>query len=256
MLWRITELRIAPTKGIERSECASLEHTFKECHTGFKKCIYCEQDHRARAMRCPESKWALKIKQDNLRLQREARSSTSYSAAASSNTNRSLTPPISTTHQTTSLICLLNAHLHNVARHGTFQGILSEALALNGLRDVKLPHAPPSTEIPHAFGVSSLRTPPGDQAAETQSSCKCTSKPSHPCHITDQISHRNDFKNYLGSPAPSFSGEFTGEVDILETEEEEQTDILRFNIYRKTERPLHQATDPSSPRKGHHGGTS
>lgn len=81
------------------SECASLDHTYRECRTSSKKFINCLLKHSAGAMRCPVRKRALKNKQEELRRQKIARTSTSYASATSFSTNTTPTPPLSSALQ-------------------------------------------------------------------------------------------------------------------------------------------------------------
>lgn len=64
------------------SECASKEHTFRECSGTVQKCINSGNAHSARAMRCPEREKAQKIKQEKLRKEQEEKKKPSYAQAA------------------------------------------------------------------------------------------------------------------------------------------------------------------------------
>lgn len=146
-----------PTDYTACSECASKEHTFRECKSTEKKCLNCGNGHSARAMRCPVRKKALREKQARLRREKEEKKKASYAQAAQ-------TPqaPIPATSAPPSgfhspgFMLLLEAHLADCAVPGIFQNFLSESLTLNGLPDLKIPPRPPSTDIIRAIAGDAL----------------------------------------------------------------------------------------------------
>ena len=132
-----------PPDYVRCSECGSLEHSFRNCTATVKSCLNCAGDHSARAMRCPTRKEALRKKEAELR-QARTRPGVSFAQAASAST--SATPSfgaIDTTKSLAGLMCLLHAHLSNIASPGSFQQALSAGLAENGLPNIKLPPPPP-----------------------------------------------------------------------------------------------------------------
>ncbi|MPC77104.1 hypothetical protein E2C01_071549 [Portunus trituberculatus] len=133
------------------SECASGDHTFRDCPTQDKKCINCGGPHSARAMRCPIRKEALREKEEQLRKNR-TRPDISFAKATQASA-----PADPIGHSLTGLMCVLHAHLVNSARPGSFQDTLKESLRLNGLPQVRLPPDPPSLAILRAItGVADL----------------------------------------------------------------------------------------------------
>lgn len=130
------------------SNCAEEGHHHWECRTPGRRCLNCNEGHHATAMKCPVRKRALKEKQDSLRRLRTERASTSYAQASSS----TATPSPMGSHMTghmTGLMCLMHAHIANIADPGSFQKVLTENLKKNGLPDVTL------TPIPRAAVVFS-----------------------------------------------------------------------------------------------------
>ena len=97
------------------SECASEEHTFRECAATEKKCLNCGGPHSARAMRCPKRKEALRKKEDQIR-KGKTQPTVSYATAAQPTL---LQEPLG--HALSGLICVLHAHMVNSYRPGTFQ---------------------------------------------------------------------------------------------------------------------------------------
>lgn len=134
------------------SECASTEHTFRDCQSLNKKCINCGQAHSARAMRCPERKKAQKKKQANMRKEREQKKSHSYAQAA----QVAPAPDPSPGYQSPGWLVLLEAHLVDCAVPGIFQEFLSEGLSKNGLPDAQMPPGPPSQDIIRAIAGDSV----------------------------------------------------------------------------------------------------
>lgn len=149
-----------PPNYVACSECGSRDHTFRECRATDKHCINCGKDHSARAMKCPIRKKALKEKEEKQREEKEKRATTTYAQA-------SLTPSVPSFNSdtiTTGLVCVLHAHMMNTANPGSFQKTLSESLALNGIKDVKLPPNPPSADIMRAILGQTTDTPPTSTA--------------------------------------------------------------------------------------------
>ncbi len=142
-----------PADYVRCSECGSRDHTFRNCSATTKSCLNCGGDHSARAMRCPTRKEALKKKEEAMR---QARTKPGVSFAQATSASLPATPqppnlgPIDPTKSLTGLMCLLHAHLSNVASPGCFQKTLSASLAENGLPNVKLP-SPPPLQAPDAF---------------------------------------------------------------------------------------------------------
>lgn len=134
------------------SECASKEHTFRECQATHKKCTNCGQGHSARAMRCPERKKAQKKKQEKMRKEREQKNRSSYAQAAQA----APATDASSGFQTPGWLVLLEAHLVDCAEPGIFQEYLSEGLEKNGLPDAQMPPGPPSRDIIRAIAGDTI----------------------------------------------------------------------------------------------------
>lgn len=149
-----------PPNYVVCSECGSRDHTFRECRATDKHCINCGKDHSARAMKCPIRKKALKENEEKQRNEREKRATTTYAQATLTHPAPSLNPDTITT----GLVCVLHAHMMNTANPGSFQRTLSESLALNGIKDVKLPANPPSADIMRAILGQTSITPPTNTA--------------------------------------------------------------------------------------------
>lgn len=169
----------APTTYVVCSECASRDHTHIDCRATEKNCVNCGQNHSARAMRCPIRKKALKEKEERQRLQ----SSKSYAQA---------TQPIAVPQQQCSnsvaLLCLLQAHLVECSAPGSFQKTLSESLALNGLKDVKLPTNPPSSSIMKAITADIGSYISNSMTEKAEKEKADDSPPPQPCPIHESSS--------------------------------------------------------------------
>lgn len=127
------------------SECASPEHTWRECKSEVKKCINCGGNHRTLAFKCPEKKKAIEAKTEEKR----NKSKQTYSQAAA---NTMPTPTITNLNigkdtASTILTCMLHAHFMNMAQPGTYNIEMNKLLKANNLPTVNLPDNPPSFEI-------------------------------------------------------------------------------------------------------------
>lgn len=168
-----------PPNYVACSECGSRDHTFRECRATEKQCINCGKDHSARAMKCPIRKKALKEKEEKQNEEQEKRATTTYAQAT-------LTPTVPTFNSdtiTTGLVCVIHAHMMNAANPGSFQKTLTESLALNGIKDVKLPPNPPSADIMRAIMGQTTVTPP---TTTTQAKEDVPTSQTDPHNVTDQ----------------------------------------------------------------------
>lgn len=233
------------------SECGEEGHTFRECQSSIKKCINCTNNHSARAMRCPIRKAALRKKRVDLRKAQEARASTSYAAAAASSpitapsTSSDSPPP---RHLTTSLSCLLMAHLWNADSPGCFQDVYSRTLALNGIADVKSLPDPPSAGIIRAIaggmieklaGQQSLTNPPPPAPREEVVVTAPTPTGSSP---TEEEVADLDITNALSPTHTASSSEVStddleGEVDITGVDKTDKEPGLEIRVYYKNSDP-------------------
>lgn len=259
------------------SECASTEHTFRECGSETKFCVNCkEHGHSARAMRCPIRKKLHKEKQKNNRVARDSGSTLSYAAAAQQGcgTQQAATlAAVAPSKPMSPVLCLLNAHMINAVRPGSFQKALTNNLTMNGLEDVKLPPDQPSAEIVNFFlagnglshGVAStVATPPPTSQAASVATQESTTPPPTPLVaseatrvVTHESSparraspapsdHSGNNSSRPASPVPSFQGETEGE-DMGEEEEEieieEQEEKITFNSKEFRYRIAYRAKD-------------
>ncbi len=120
------------------SECRSEEHTFREYRATEKTCFHCGLNHSARAMRYPVRKKAWREKEDKLKQEKNRPVTYAHAASPAS--------PVSTKLQSLNsrgIMCVLHAHIAEATIPGSFQKILSEGLAINGLPDIKIPPNPP-----------------------------------------------------------------------------------------------------------------
>lgn len=158
--------RVCPNKDlIVCSECAQSGHRFRDCkNRDTPKCLNCAGSHRTLAAQCPIRKDIIKKKRDESKTRR-ASSQATYAQATRSTTQTTKQAPIpkQSTQPATVLnlnsdlsvkilTITINAHLHNIARPGTFGRTVKHLLQLNGLPEVILPDNAPSADI---FGVIS-----------------------------------------------------------------------------------------------------
>lgn len=206
------------------SECGSDEHTFRACTSDTKYCVNCKvQGHSARAMRCPVRKQAHKDKQAQKKVEKTTRqASPSYAIAAAQKASPPSTIPQGT--HSTPMICLMNAHLRNAVKPGTFQTALSSELARNGIPDVQLDPDQPSLEIVNllsgnllAHGATPLAAPQQATLPETGSAAAASTSPAR---STDHSPTRTVTQSRSHSPVPSAPS--TPEDSGSSDEEEEE----------------------------------
>lgn len=145
------------------SECGSRQHSYRACDAEVKFCVNCKTEgHSARAMKCPVRKQALKVKRAARTESNNNPTSPSASYASTAKRPSVAVSSVPAQHGTSPVVCLVNAHLRNAVRPGTFQTSLSADLARNGLPDVQLDPDQPSKEIIRELtgGVISLGNPP------------------------------------------------------------------------------------------------
>lgn len=216
-----------PQDYIVCSECGSNEHIYKDCNNAGKSCINCGQAHSARAMKCPVRKQALREKEDKIRKEKEQKSNSTYASATQSQGHSTTTSPDSVM---IGCVCLLNAHMVNAARPGTFQQTLSESLSLNGLPMVILPSNPPSAEIMRAIlnmptthqSSKQKESEPNETDTQTQETPHHTPRPGHhePQDPQDDDSYDSDSESDV-------------EVANNPTVEEEESSPMPVTIYKK-----------------------
>lgn len=147
------------------SECASHEHTWRQCKSQKKRCINCEQEHRTLAMSCPKRKEAIKDKQN------AQNTHGNYAQAASANSTNYL-PGMNITNLTdkvtTMMFCLYNAHMMNAVQPGTFQQHLDLMTTSNKLPRLIGPSNPPSNEILHNILGNTIPMMQADYNQHTQ----------------------------------------------------------------------------------------
>lgn len=151
------------------SECAATDHTFRECsRKDSPKCLNCEGAHRTLAAICPIRKQLIK----NRRMERQEKKRNFEKENKTfcevtklrAETEKVATQlraelPLTTPQQDTTVLQLdnnmpfkiltiiINAHLINIARPGTFSRSVKEMMSMNGLPEVNLPDNVPSCEI-------------------------------------------------------------------------------------------------------------
>lgn len=197
------------------SECASSDHTFRDCQAREKKCINCDGPHSARAMRCPVRKEALREKEEEQRRNR-TQPNFSYSQAAQA-------PPTQNVagHNLTGLMCVLHAHLVNSARPGSFQATLNESLRLNGLPEVRLPPHPPSSDILRAItGASDL----------AQMTSAATTSPATDTTENHRSEHQEDTNENDEPPTLQVKDSEGKHPKAVEEEEEDEEDEERIEV--------------------------
>lgn len=132
------------------SECASHEHTWRNCKSPTKRCLNCDQDHRTLAMKCPKRKEAVKKKQtNNTSNQNNGLGTYAKMASAHPSPNQAPTPNMEeiASKMTVMMFCLYNAHLMNAVNPGCLQDQLDHLTSANNLPRMVGPRNPPSADI-------------------------------------------------------------------------------------------------------------
>ncbi|MPC76461.1 hypothetical protein E2C01_070874 [Portunus trituberculatus] len=124
------------------SECSSHNHTWMNCSSNIKTCINCNGHHRTLSYQCPTRK--------NIEKQKRQLKSTTYAAAASSQT---LTNPLQNisrnfnedTKKLDNIITsVVIAHFQNIINPGSFLTELNASLRDNNIAEIKLSNKNPN----------------------------------------------------------------------------------------------------------------
>lgn len=140
------------------SECASTGHTFRECNNKQNpKCLNCQGSHRTLAAICPIRKQLIKDRRQEKKEKRNTfeKENRTYCEVTKL---RAEIPKVATQPDTTTLqvddnmpfkilTIIINAHLINIARPGSFAKSVKEMFKMNGLPTVNLPDNVPSSDI-------------------------------------------------------------------------------------------------------------
>lgn len=139
------------------SECSQQGHTFRDCTTGAQKCLNCNGEHNARAMRCPVRKVALKEKEERMRKAADT-PSTSFAQTAAAPRSAPL-PTLDAATQMKGFMCLMHAQVAEASVPGSFQRTLSANLQQNGLPDVRLTPLPTTQGLLQVLAAASAGAP-------------------------------------------------------------------------------------------------
>lgn len=141
------------------SNCAEDGHIYKDCpNTNATNCLNCVREnrpeantHRTMAMSCPVKKRMIRTKQDEEKQREENKQNTTYAKIAQQAVKQAQSAPSPTTtieignktdYQV--MVCLLYAHVMNLANPGTFEQEMNILLKLNGMPEMKFPPNPDS----------------------------------------------------------------------------------------------------------------
>lgn len=151
------------------SECGSQEHKWYDCTSSAKKCMNCKGPHRTLAYKCPLRKEA----REKAKETKKSAGTKTYSSAVSTHpctthpcaANQDLFNPDAANRI---LVCLLQAHLMNVADSGSFQDVLNHWLEANNLPAMIAPDNPASNKLlrPSALLPRNLQTTTTDGTPE------------------------------------------------------------------------------------------
>lgn len=134
------------------SECGKEGHVWHQCQDKEnKRCINCNGNHSALAMKCAKRKEVLKEK----RKEEAEKNKRTYAAATAvlqtqtTNTQPiTYSPPIITREDTLKInICVAHAHYMNIDKPGSYEEELNKVLKLNNLPCIKIPSNPTSKRI-------------------------------------------------------------------------------------------------------------
>ena len=135
-----------PKKGtIVCSECAG-HHHFKECNSNIKKCLNCGGPHRTMAMSCPKKKEIIKQKRNQTKEKEQEKQEQTYARVAEKTIEKiGLQTKRTDYAQTaldriglTSVIMIMDAHIHNIIEPGSYSKRLNQTLAKNGISSIQL----------------------------------------------------------------------------------------------------------------------
>lgn len=144
-----------PTPNIQVcSECASTGHTFRNCCSETKKCLNCGGDHRTLAARCPTRKQLIENCKEQ-RKQTQVTEGKSFSAAVKAGNNATQPKPrqeqpvlqLDNVTQFKTFAIIIQAHLVNLARPGSFGNTIKELCTRNNLPTIDFPENSPSMDI-------------------------------------------------------------------------------------------------------------
>ena len=143
------------------SNCATVGHNFRECtNTEIKGCLNCVREgregmysHRTMAMACPIKKQKIKEKKEAEKQKEDAKKQTTYVDIAKKAVEQvQSAPPQMTTIELSQktdyqvLVCILYAHVMNLANPGTFNKEMNELLQINNLPQMTFPANPDSSK--------------------------------------------------------------------------------------------------------------
>ena len=141
-----------PTKDtIVCSECTG-NHYFKDCTSPTKKCLNCEGPHRTMAMACPKKKEIVKRKRFIAKEKEQEKQDQTYARVAAKTIEKiGLQTKRAENTQTaidrlglTSMIMIIDAHIHNIIEPGSYSKRLNETLSKNSIEPIEL--ATPDSE--------------------------------------------------------------------------------------------------------------
>ena len=127
------------------SECAEFGHRFKDCRADFKKCILCEGDHRAVAMRCPVRKEKIKeLEKKKKEKEQDARDKDSVEKVMFK--LHDVFQKLPNNFATVITTALILAKMEDVEKPGSFQSVFDQVMVENSLPRVKIPRSLFQTE--------------------------------------------------------------------------------------------------------------
>jgi len=148
------------------SECASNDHTYKDCRENTKKCLNCNGNHRTLAAKCPTRKAIIKERTKEQRqaerkkITADTSRQTTYAGATAATTNYNGTKSrVTTTFNAETMLsslppnaaaCIMSAILFAYTQEarepGSFQKTIDKMYALNNLPKVRFPDQVYATE--------------------------------------------------------------------------------------------------------------
>lgn len=230
------------------SECAEIGHTYRECQNPNKKCVNCfrkgyqNYNHRCLAMACPYKKKLIQEKTEVEEKKEEDRKNTTYANIAKQAVQQAQVQPKPHTNIVLGdqkdykiLICILHAHVINLANPGSYETELNKMLQINGMEQMNFPSNPPSSALLQA-------TPDPSQAPEIVP---------HYSSMTDLAIHTNkqtptDEATTLDTSVDDIF-QVNMEMDITQIPEENQRHSLGTGTVKKTTRKPPKTTGKKIP---------
>lgn len=133
------------------SECSAIGHKWNHCTSSVKRCINCRGNHRTMSMACPTKREIIANKKTENKNKESENTNKTYSDVAKEvlrqkNETQTMLHVENNTPLDV-LVCIMHAHVINIAVPGSFATELNSMLKANGIKEMKFPDNPPSGKL-------------------------------------------------------------------------------------------------------------